>query len=232
MTEKDSYSKRNIINDDVVDYMDRKFRPVNQKLWRMRLDSENRYVPIMQRDVESLMITYLKTLRPSEILEIGTAIGYSLTVMAETVPESHIVSLEKDLLMYKKATETVEQFGLEERVSIIRGDARKSLVSLKEEVLDGKRRPFEFVFIDASKSHYREFWDIIMDIIRPGSIIMCDNVLMRGMTIDDSYDIYNKHKTNIRKMRAFLDHITGLGYADTAVLPVGDGVSVSYIKER
>lgn len=232
MTEKDSYSKRNIINDDVVDYMDRKFRPINQKLWRMRLDSENRYVPIMQRDVESLMITYLKTLRPSEILEIGTAIGYSLTVMAETVPESHIVSLEKDLLMYKKATETVEQFGLEERVNIIRGDARKSLVSLKEEVLDGKRRPFEFVFIDASKSHYREFWDIIMDIMRPGSIIMCDNVLMRGMTIDDSYDIYNKHKTNIRKMRAFLDHITGLGYADTAILPVGDGVSVSYIKER
>ena len=99
MTEKDSYSKRNIINDDVVDYMDRKFRPIDQKLWRMRLDSENKYVPIMQRDVESLMITYLNALKPEDILEIGTAIGYSLTVMAKTLPESKIVSLEKDFLM-------------------------------------------------------------------------------------------------------------------------------------
>ena len=128
--------------------------------------------------------------------------------------------------------ETVEKFGLSDRVEIIRGDAKKSLLSLREEVLSSKRNPFGFVFIDASKSHYREFWDIVMEMVKPGSIIMCDNVLMRGMTIDDSYDIYNKHKTNIRKMRAFLDHITGLGYVDTAILPVGDGVSVSYIKER
>lgn len=230
--DKDSYSKRNIIHDDVTDYMERKFRPINQPLWRMRIEAENKYVPIIQRDVESLMIAMLNALKPSHILEIGTAIGYSLSVMAETLPECKIISLEKNILMCQKAVQNIKDFGYEDRVKIVRGDAKKSLLMLSEEVKQGIKAPFDFVFIDASKSHYKEFWDIIMKMIKPGAIIMCDNVLMRGMTIDDAYDVNGKHKTNIRKMRAFLDYITCLDNADTAILPVGDGVTVSYIKER
>ncbi len=232
MSEKESYSKRNIISDETTNYLERKFRPINQELWRMRLDSENKYIPIIQRDVESLMIVLLDILKPKRILEIGTAKGYSLLVMANKAPDAEIISLEKNILMVQEANENIKVADLNKRAKVIRGDAKKTLLDLQKQVKTGDEEPFDFVFIDASKSHYKEFWDIITQMISDRAFIMCDNIFMRGMTIDDAYDVNDKHRTNIRKMREFLDYITAIDGIDTAILPVGDGVSVSYIRGR
>ncbi len=232
MSEKESYSKRNIISDATTNYLERKFKPLNQELWRMRLDSENKYVPIIQRDVESLMIVLLDILQPNRILEIGTAKGYSMLVMANKAPNARIVSLEKNILMAQEANENIKAADLTKRADVIRGDAKKTLLELQKKVKSGVEKPFDFVFIDASKSHYKEFWDIIVEMVSDKAFIMCDNIFMRGMTIDDAYDVNDKHRTNIRKMREFLDYITAIEDIDTAILPVGDGVSISYIRGK
>ncbi len=232
MSEKESYSKRNIISDATTNYLERKFKPLNQELWRMRLDSENKYVPIIQRDVESLMIVLLDILQPNRILEIGTAKGYSMLVMANKAPNARIVSLEKNILMAQEANENIKAADLTKRADVIRGDAKKTLFELQKKVKSGVEKPFDFVFIDASKSHYKEFWDIIVEMVSDKAFIMCDNIFMRGMTIDDAYDVNDKHRTNIRKMREFLDYITAIEDIDTAILPVGDGVSISYIRGK
>ena len=88
---------------------------------------------------------------------------------------------------------------------------------------------YDVVFIDAAKSHYREFWDMALPMCRQSALIICDNVLMKGMTASDIYDTNKRYKTSIRKMREFIKYINHLEYADTCVLPVGDGVSVSVI---
>ncbi len=232
MSEKESYSKRNIISDATTNYLERKFKPLNQELWRMRLDSENKYVPIIQRDVESLMIVLLDILQPNRILEIGTAKGYSMLVMANKAPNARIVSLEKNILMAQEANENIKAADLTKRADVIRGDAKKTLLELQKKVKSDVEKPFDFVFIDASKSHYKEFWDIIVEMVSDKAFIMCDNIFMRGMTIDDAYDVNDKHRTNIRKMREFLDYITAIEDIDTAILPVGDGVSISYIRGK
>lgn len=229
MHEKNQYSMRNITGEKVTEYIERKYAPLNQKMWRMRLECENRYVPIIQRDVETMLISYLNIHRPDRILEIGTAVGYSATVMSDTLPQAHIVTLERDEDMYAKAVETVRTFGKEKSITVIKGDAGESLDMLLASVRAGEREPFDFVFIDAGKSHYCDFWKTSMGMIRKGGVIFADNVLMRGMTVDDSFDEKNKHRTNIRKMREFIDMVTGSREVQTALLPVGDGVTVSYV---
>ena len=106
----------------------------------------------------------------------------------------------------------------------------ESLITLKKQVKCGERDPFDFVFIDAGKSHYTDFWNEVIEMVHSGSVIFADNVLMRGMTVDNKYDIHDKHRTNIKNMRAFIDTVTGDERYQTTLLPVGDGVTISFIK--
>ncbi len=230
MIERNKYSMRNIINENITEYIDQRFQPINQSLWKIRLDAEGKYIPIIQRDVESFLITLLNISRPTKILEIGTAIGYSSAIMAKTLPNCYIKTLEKNKDMIDRANKNFENLGVNENIEIVYGDARKELLGIKDSISEDKDK-FEFVFIDAAKSHYMEFWNIIVNMIKPGAIIVCDNVLMRGMTVDSAYDIHNKHRTNIKKMREFIDYIIGIENVQTSLLPIGDGVTVSYIKE-
>lgn len=230
MLEKNTFSMRNITNEKVTEYIERKYSPINQQLWRMRLDAENKYIPIVQRDVESMLINYLNILRPMEILEVGTAIGYSAITMSETVPDAHIVTLERSEEMFRAASENIGKFGKEDSIELMYGDAMESLKALKEQVKAGERKPFDFVFIDAGKSHYQDFWNEIIEMVHPGSVIFGDNILMRGMTVDNKFDPKDKHRTNIKRMREFIDLITGDERYQTALLPVGDGVTISYIR--
>ena len=230
MLEKNTFSMRNITNEKVTEYIERKYSPLNQQLWRMRLDAENKYIPIVQRDVESMLITYLNILRPARILEVGTAIGYSAITMSETIPEAKIVTLERSEEMYQEASSNIEKFHKGDAIEIMFGDALESLRTLKEQVKAGQIDTFDFVFIDAGKSHYQDFWNEIIEMVHPGSVIFGDNILMRGMTVDNKFDPKDKHRTNIKRMREFIDLITGDERYQTALLPVGDGVTISYIR--
>ena len=89
--------------------------------------------------------------------------------------------------------------------------------------------PYDMLFIDASKSHYREFWDLALPFMRNESMIICDNVLLDGMTASDEYVTRRRDRTSTRKMRAFIDYIQHLDYADTTIVPVGDGLAISLI---
>lgn len=231
MDKTNNYSMRNITNDAVTAYIDERFRPIDQKMWRTRLYAEDKYIPIIQRDVEGLLVSLLHLHKPKRILEIGTAIGYSGSVMAKTLPEAHIVTLERSEDMLKAAYENFKLFETEEQMEVYEGDAREALDKLVMEVESGQRELFDFVFIDAAKSYYLEFFQKIRRMIKAGSVIVCDNTLMRGMTVDDAFDPKDKHRTNIRNMREFMDYITGLKDVHTSILPVGDGVTISYIKE-
>lgn len=230
MLEKNKFSMRNITNERVTEYIEQKYSPLNQKMWRMRLDAENQYIPIVQRDVESLLISYLNILKPKNILEVGMAIGYSAITMSETLKDAKIVTLERSPEMYQTAMDNFEKFDKKDTIEVMYGDAMESLIALKEQVKKGKRDSFDFVFIDAGKSHYTDFWNEIMEMVHPGSVIFADNVLMRGMTVDNKYDVRDKHRTNIKNMREFIDTVTGDERYQTTLLPVGDGVTISYIR--
>ena len=133
--------------------------------------------------------------------------------------------------MLELADENIEKLGYEEEIEILCGDCLEIMKKLNGLSESGNNESgYDFIFIDAGKSHYLKFWQEAVKIVKKGGIIVCDNVFMRGMTVDSSYDIHRKHKTSIRNMREFLDYIIELENVHTSILSIGDGVSLSYIR--
>jgi len=213
----------NITNEIISAYIDNLYVNENKSLEELRNFAQRRHIPIIRKDTENLLKVIMKLKEPARILEIGTAVGYSSCVFADCC-DCSILTIESDEMSAKAAEYNIRSLGFADRIEVRRGDARDVLRTLDPEYR------FDLVFIDAGKSHYREFWDLTMPFVSDGCMVICDNILMQGMTASDEYDPRGKHKTSIRNMREFIEHISGLEYADTTVLPIGDGMSISIIR--
>ncbi|MGN0702306.1 MAG: O-methyltransferase [Lentihominibacter sp.] len=221
----------NITDRRVGAFIDEMNTPENRILEKFRSDAEACRVPIILRETEGLLKCLLRLKKPARLLEIGTAVGYSACVFADACG-CEVTTIEADETMAERAVSNIERLGFASNVSVLRGDGRDVLKQLHREQDAGEEGIYDMVFIDAAKSHYREFWDLCMPLVKSEALIVCDNVLMKGMTASDEFDTRGRYKTSIRKMREFLDYITGLDYAKTAVLASGDGISVSVIERN
>jgi len=220
----------NITNNIITSYINTLYSCENPKLKELRAFAEDRKVPIILKDTEGLLLSLLKIKKPARLLEIGAAVGYSACCFADGCG-CKVTTIEADEEVYKTAVSNVKNLGFEDSVNVLCGDAREVLENLFKEVKD-ENDLYDVVFIDAAKSHYKAFWDLALPLCKPDAMIICDNVLMKGMTASDEYDPNRKYKTSIRKMREFIKYITSLEYADTCILPVGDGVSISVIDKQ
>lgn len=214
-----------IINSIVASYVDSMYVNKNPQLEELREFAEENHVPVILKDAESFILMLLRIRNPRRILEVGTAVGYSALCFADE-SEADIITIEADSQMYDAALSNIRNFNREDRINVLFGDAREVIESLDKE------SKFDMVFIDAAKSHYREFWDLIIPLCDDNAMIICDNILMKGMTASDEFDTNKRYKTSIRKMREFLDYINNSDYAETSILPIGDGVSVSVINKK
>ena len=218
--------ERHIINPVVAEYLNACYRPLNDKLKALRAVGEEGHVPIILPETEMLLKSLLQLKKPEKILEIGTAIGYSAIFFAELLPDARIFTVEKDEYALNAARQNVETAGLTSRITVFSGDGQEQVEKLR----DRGEKDFDFVFIDAAKSHYRRFLDAALTICRPEALVVSDNILQRGMTASDEYDEKGKHKTNIKKMREYVQFITNCPYLSTSVLSTGDGTAVSIYK--
>ncbi|MDO4546007.1 MAG: O-methyltransferase, partial [Bacillota bacterium] len=229
----------NITNDIITAYLNSLYQCDNEQLLELRAFAEEKRVPVILKDTESFLMSILKIKKPVNLLEIGTAIGYSACCFADGCG-CHVTTLESDEEAYKIALSNVENLGFSEQIDVVYGDAREILQQMGYWLKKREEDPadegdgeteglFDAVFIDAAKSHYREFWDLAVPLCTDDALVICDNVLMKGMTASDQYDQKRRYKTSIRKMREFIKYINDLDYADTCILPVGDGISMSVI---
>lgn len=212
---------RNIINPEVVEYITSFYRPVNEELGSFRAAAEADRVPVILPDTEALILNLLRIMKPERILEIGTAVGYSASCFA-SVCDADITTVEVNEETARIARANIDRLGLSDRIDVLCGDG--------EEIVNNLDVQYDFVFIDAAKSHYKRFWDAALKHRSKGAVIVSDNVLFKARVVSDKYDETGKYRTNIRKMREFVEYITNVDYADTALLPVGDGVAISILK--
>lgn len=220
----------NITNPVVEDYLNSYYKPVNAEMAEFRALCEEKRVPVILRDTEGFLRLVLKMTKPSKILEIGTAVGYSAACFAHLSPESSVTTIEREEQSYKEALLNIERLGLSDRIECLIGDAVEVLNGLYEKQISNNLEPYDFVFIDAGKSHYAEFLECSLKLSKPGTIIVCDNILMKAKTASDEYDPHGKYKTNIRKMREFVNIITSSDKLETSVHALGDGISISIVK--
>lgn len=180
-------------------------------------------VPIVTKEVSRYIETLIHIIKPKKVLELGCAIGYSAILMAKSNKDLKITTIERDPKMAQAARENFKKYGYEDRIELIEGDALEELKNIKDE--------FDMVFIDAGKSHYNEFYSDIVSKISPGGVILCDNVLYKGMIADDDL-VKRRKKTIVKRMRNFLDIICEDEKLITSVIPIGDGMSLSYVKKE
>ncbi len=213
----------NITSRQVIDYLDSLYKPLTPELGELRKQAESDFIPIILKDTERFLDVMLRIIKPKHILEFGTAIGYSSMCFAEICgPETEIVTLEADDEMNVISRKNIKRLGYEEQIRVVAGDAL-----ITSQYVEGE---FDLIFIDAAKSLYMEFWkEIMKKNCHKGTVVICDNVLMRGKTASDDFDPLHKFRTNMRHMREFLDYITNTEEAITSVSSAGDGISVSYI---
>lgn len=217
----------NITNTVVNEYINSFYEERTPSLKDLRKEAEENHVPIILRDTEDFLESMILLKKPTKILEIGAAVGYSSSFFASLDDNINVTTIEADLDTYNVAKENINKLGYADRITLLFGDAREVLQKLLE---DGNK-DFDLVFIDAAKSHYKAFWDLSMPLVKDDALIICDNVLMKGMTASDEFDVKKKYKTSIRKMRDFMEYINNLEYAKTTNLAIGDGITVSVLNK-
>ncbi len=210
-------------NDNVSENLEMKFiidliKDEKEPAFTIRKYGEAHNIPIIPKDTASILRTILEINKPVRILEIGTAIGYSAAVLAETESVKEIVSLEKYEPWAKIARENFDEYNLNEKVTLVMGDAKDTIQSLEGQ--------FDLIFIDAAKGHYLEFLKLSEKKLRVGGVFICDNVLFKGMLADKSKFVKRKI-TIVKRLKKFLTFICNSDAIQTSILSVGDGLSIS-----
>ena len=177
-------------------------------------------VPVIRKSTQSLLKFLLALTRPGNILEVGTAVGFSALLMDQYSPEGcHITTIEKYRKRIPDARDNFKRAGAEDRITLLEGDAAERL---KE--LEGS---YDFVFMDAAKGQYINFLPDILRLLASGGILISDNVLQDGDVIESRFAVTRRNRTIHARMRECLYELKHNDLLETVVLPVGDGVTLS-----
>ena len=181
------------------------------ELAKIKEDAYKRYIPIIMDDTLEVIDKYLKENNPKNILEIGTAVGYSAMCFSEFLAEGgRIDTIERDEQRIEEAKINIKKVGVEEKIKIYDGDAVEILPTLNEK--------YDMVFIDAAKGKYPFFLKESLRMINPNGIIFADNILYKGYVMSD----YNKHKqrTAVRNLREYIKEVSENPNLETEILEV------------
>lgn len=181
------------------------------------------HVPIVKKPTRSLLRFLLHLHQPKQVLEIGTAVGFSSLFMSEYLPNGgRITTIEKMPGRIDEARKNIKEAGKENKITLLPGDAAVIL-----EELSKKRASFDMIFMDAAKGQYPSFFIPVMDMLPEGGLLVSDNVLQDGDIVESRYAVTRRNRTIHCRMRDYLYTLTHTDGLDTVVLPLGDGVALS-----
>jgi predicted O-methyltransferase YrrM len=161
--------------------------------------------------------------KPVNILEIGTAVGFSAIFMSRFLREDgHITTIENYPPRIEKAMENIEKAGAGDKITLIPGDAQDILPTLKTE--------YDFIFMDAAKGQYGCFFTEAVKLLKQDGILLCDNVLQDGDVLESRFAVTRRNRTIHSRMREYLYDLKHDDRLETAILNIGDGMSLSLKK--
>lgn len=183
--------------------------------------AEESYVPIAEPETAQFLRVLINITGAKKILEIGTGMGYSAIVMASCRDDIEITTIERYDKVAARARVNVQNADLADRITILEGDAADILPTLEG--------VYDMVFLDAAKGQYLAFLPILKGLLKKGGLLVSDNVLYKGMTASRELLVRRKI-TIVKRLRMFLKALYDDNTLETSVLPLGDGVALSYIK--
>ena len=188
------------------------------ELMKIKEKALEEHIPIIMDDTLEVMEKYLKEEKPTSILEIGTAVGYSAICFSEFLAENgEIDTIEREADRVKEAKKNIQKAEVDKKINIYEGDAVEILPTLDKK--------YDVVFIDAAKGKYPFFLKEALRMLKIGGYIFADNIIYKGYVMSD----YNKHKqrTAVRNLREYIKEVTENPNLETEILEVGDGLAIT-----
>ena len=230
-----------IVDENIVAYINALDTNIPEYLLDMAKEALENHVPIIRRETMTLLKFLIQLKQPKNILEIGAAVGFSSILMSEYMPKNcHITTIERNEQRIQKAKENIVKYKKSDEITLLEGDAAdilKDLVNRNNSHIDkqlrkvdnkiSKNGQFDFIFMDAAKGQYMNFFPYIMELISSDGMLLTDNVLQEGKVAKSRYGITRRDRTIHARMREYLYTLTHMDDLNTIVLPVGDGVTIS-----
>ena len=182
--------------------------------------AEENNIPIMQKDGIEFLTKYIKENKIKNVLEIGSAIGYSSIMMELVDNDIKVTTIERDEERYNIALKNIDEFNLNDRINIILGDALDTNIE----------GTYDLIFIDAAKSQYIKFFEKYELNLKQGGVIVTDNLSFHGLVEDESKTTNRNTKQLVRKIRKYIEYLKENKNYKTVFYKLGDGIAISIKK--
>ena len=185
--------------------------------------AKEKNVPIIEKDSIAYIMKYIKTHNVRNILEIGSAIGYSAILMASSSKEVKVTTIERDEARYMECLKNVKKCGFDKEVNVVFQDALDvNLTGVS----------YDLIFIDAAKGQYKKFFEKFKHFLSPGGVIITDNLKFHGY-VEKKETIDSKNLRGIvDKIESYVEFLKNNEEFDTEFIDLGDGLSVSSRKDE
>lgn len=212
----------NLINYDYIkEYINELIPDTDVFMQKLEIFAYYNHIPIITRDTRAFLEFLLRIYSPKKILEIGTAIGYSAITFARNSENSKITTIEIDEEMFDIAYKNIKKAGLSDRINLILDDARNILPYLETQ--------YDFIFMDAAKGQYTEYYNSVKKLLKKGGVLFSDNILFKGLVANN--DLVTRSKRAIvNDLNDFNKTLANDKDFVTSFIPIGDGVAVSVKK--
>ena len=194
----------------------------NPVLKRLREETENHPFALMQICPEqgALMANLVRLISAKKAIEVGTFTGYSALAVALALPEDgYLLACDISEEFTSIGKPYWEEAGVSENIDL---QIAPAIETLKSKIEDGESNTYDFAFIDADKINYLNYYELCLDLIRPGGVIAIDNVLWGGSVIDSA-----RTDDDTKAIREINDFIASVKRVNISMIPVGDGVTLA-----
>lgn len=180
------------------------------------------HIPVLLDDSAKFLAKFVKDKQFQNILEIGTAVGYSGSIMLLASPNAYLTTIEINEESFNKATTTFKSLSISDRVEQLLGDGFEHITKLNEQ---GKK--YDLIFLDGPKGQYLKYYTVLLQMLTDGGCLLVDNVLFHGL-VRSTEDVGHKKRAMVTKLRKFMQEIETRPDLNTTIHPIGDGIAEIY----
>ena len=184
---------------------------------KMEKYADRKGIPIMEKDGITFLTEFIKLNNVKNILEIGSAIGYSAINMALTSSDVCVTTIERDKDRYIEAVKNVKNANLDHRITLVLADALEFRTNEK----------FDLIFIDAAKSQYLKFFNKFSENLNTKGYIITDNIRFHGLTFSDKTKLSRNLRQLLGKLETYINFLNDNKDFKTRFFDVGDGIAIS-----
>lgn len=208
--------------------------PFPEYLEQIYRSAKSRDIPVIRESMADFLKTLLAVKKPMSILEIGAAVGFSALYMRYFTDDGcRIVTVENYPPRIQEARDNFKQYDPDGRITLLEGDAGEYLRRLcgksgdkDESILEAADAGFDLIFLDGPKGQYPAMYEDLKSLIRPGGVLLVDNVFHDGDIFESRYAIERRDRTIHARLREFLYNVTHDPEVTTSILDIADGVAL------